>query len=193
MAFPAALSRRRLILAALIASTMQTGILSAMIHEGNTILEDGTPITLRTRPVDPRDLLRGEYVILSYDISLVESSMIAGPWPETAGDAALYLEMAPESDGTWRPIIASFNPLVTGRGNVMLRSLPFHFDPAGQKPSTLRVEYGLERYYVPEGQGPELEKARNDSRILVEARVMPDGTARISSLRVEPEGAKPGS
>lgn len=193
MAFPAGLSRRRLILAALIASTMQTGILAAMIREGQDILEQGEPVTLRTTPVDPRDLLRGEYVILTYDVSSIDSSKIVGPWPQQAGDVSLYVELAPEADGTWHAQLASFGPFAPVPGNVVMRSLPFHFVPATEKPSSLRVEYGLERYYVPEGQGPELEKARNDSRILVEARVMPDGTARISSLRVEPEEASPGS
>lgn len=193
MAFPTGLSRRRLIIAGVLAATMQTGILAAMIEQGETILEDGTPITLRTLPVDPRDLLRGEYVILNYEFSNLDASKIPGQWPETEGDVSLYIEMMRQEDGTWHPLTASFWPFPPATGNVILRSQPFHYVPSTEKPSTIRAEYGLERYYVPEGQGKVLEEARNDSRILVEVRVMPDGAARIASLRVEPEAAGGGS
>lgn len=193
MVYPTGLSRRRLVIAAILAATMQTGILASMIREGTAILADGVPVTLRTVPVDPRDLLRGEYVVLSYDISRIESGQIVGDWPQAAGDAMLYVELAPEADGVWHPLIASFSPLEPAKGNVVIRSRPFSYLPSSPPPSSFSLEYGLERYYVPEGQGKELEKARNDSRILVDARIMPDGTARIASLRVEPEPPKPAS
>lgn len=193
MAYPAGLSRRRLIIAAILASTMQTGILASMIREGTNILEEGVPITLRTVPVDPRDLMRGEYVVLNYEISRLEGALVVGPWPDSEGETVVYVDLAPQADGVWHPVVASFSPLPAEEGHVVLKSQPFRYIPSSSPPPYINAEYGIERYYVPEGQGKELEKAGNDRRILVEARVMPDGTARIASLRLEPEAPKPAS
>ncbi len=49
----------------------------------------------------------------------------------------------------------------------------------------IRVEYGIERYYVPEGQGKPLEDARQDGNVSISARVSADGTAQIRSLLVD--------
>lgn len=193
MTYPTGLSRRRLIIAAVLAATMQTGILASMIREGMTILEDGVPVTLRTVPVDPRDLMRGEYVILNYEISRMDGALISGPWPASEGEAVLYVDLAPQEDGVWHPVMASFSPLAAVEGHVVLKSQPFRYIPSTSPPTYISADYGIERYYVPEGQGKDLEKAGNDRRILVEARVMPDGTARIASLRLEPEAPKPAS
>jgi len=46
----------------------------------------GETIYLRTRPVDPRDLFRGDYVVLAYDIDRVALSDPALPLPEAAPD-----------------------------------------------------------------------------------------------------------
>jgi uncharacterized membrane-anchored protein len=49
-------------------------------------------------------------------------------------------------------------------------------------PETLFVNYGIERYYVPEGEGKVLEDARNQEELEVEARVSKDGTPQIARL-----------
>lgn len=184
------LTRRRLIVAALLAAGLQTGILAVMMKGSDDILANGTPVTLKTVPVDPRDLLRGEYVVLAYDFSALDTALITGEWPTEAGDQTLYVALVPDADGTWHAAEASFFPLIPSEGRVIIRSLPFRFEPSAEKPSVLRADYGLERYYVPEGEGKALEEARNGSRILVEARVLEDGSSRIASLRVlPPEGA----
>jgi uncharacterized membrane-anchored protein len=52
-----------------VAALVQIALLTLMIIDRVQILRDGTEVTLQTRPVDPRDLLRGDYVVLRYDIS----------------------------------------------------------------------------------------------------------------------------
>ena len=39
-------------------------------------LRTGKDVLLKTRPIDPRDLFRGDYVILSYDISRLDLDTI---------------------------------------------------------------------------------------------------------------------
>jgi uncharacterized membrane-anchored protein len=48
-----------------------TAMLMAMIYKRVRLLGEGREILLKTAPVDPRDLLRGHYVRLAYDISSI--------------------------------------------------------------------------------------------------------------------------
>ena len=41
------------------------------------LLRRGTVVLLESAPVDPRDLLRGDYVILSYKISVLPAALFA--------------------------------------------------------------------------------------------------------------------
>src|SRR5437667_8552551 len=58
-------------------------VATAIVQE--TRLSTGRVVLLETAPVDPRDLLRGDYVILSYKISRVPMDLfappVAGPLP----------------------------------------------------------------------------------------------------------------
>ena len=58
--------RKAFILAAII---LQVMVLAYMAGEREYILKNGKLIHLRTAPVDPRDLFRGDYVRLNYEIS----------------------------------------------------------------------------------------------------------------------------
>jgi uncharacterized membrane-anchored protein len=48
---------------------IQVALLAAMVVDRAQVLREGTEVKLQTRPVDPRDFLRGDYVVLGYDIS----------------------------------------------------------------------------------------------------------------------------
>jgi uncharacterized membrane-anchored protein len=47
------------------------------------------------------------------------------------------------------------------------------------------MRFGIESYFVPEGEGRRLEKLRNDNRLQVAARVTPDGEAAIAGLIID--------
>lgn len=51
-------------------------VAAAFIFSKQIILKTGKTILLETLPVDPRDLLRGDYVVLSYKIGTLESDKI---------------------------------------------------------------------------------------------------------------------
>jgi uncharacterized membrane-anchored protein len=53
----------------LLAGLIQVGLIAAIVYDRARILREGREVALQTRPVDPRDFLRGDYVVLSYDIS----------------------------------------------------------------------------------------------------------------------------
>lgn len=134
-------------------------------------LRHAPTILLETRPVDPRDLLRGDYVILNYDISILPPELFHPPRqePPSAGQTVyVLLEKRGEYFGAVR---ADLEPLTPAQGQVMLRGiLQPGWLPGG------RVEYGIERYYVPEGQGNPVGK------LTVEVAVAKSGQAAIKQV-----------
>lgn len=91
---------------------------------------------LKTRPVDPRDLLRGDYVILRYDISTLPKE-----WsPEDFPNGRAYVTLEPDGE-FWK--IGAVSPEWTDGNQPTLR--------ATVKGRTL--VYDIEKYFVPEGQG----------------------------------------
>lgn len=173
---------------ALAMALLQTAILGYMIEGRAGILRSGTEVLLKTAPVDPRDLLRGDYVILTYDVSTISTTSIIGQKPE-AGDAArLHVRLKPGADGFWTVSEASFAPLPVEDGSVVLLSQPVTiYDWEWQNAGNLTVSYGIERFYVPEGEGRPIEDGRNEGRVSVAARVSEDGLAQIRALMLDGE------
>ena len=49
----------------------------------------------------------------------------------------------------------------------------------------LAVKYGIESYFVPEGEGRKLEEMRNKRRLQIAARVADNGEAAIAGLAID--------
>jgi uncharacterized membrane-anchored protein len=177
------------LVAGIIIAVLQTAVIGYMVESRAAILRNGADIRLKTSPVDPRDLLRGDYVILSYPISTISKSIVTGDIPPDGTRARLSVRLKPDADGLWNATEARFADLTPENGSVILRTLPFVFNTygAGEMPDALFVQYGLERYYVPEGEGRALENARNAEELEVEARVSRDGTPQIARLLLRGE------
>jgi len=172
------------LVAAILVAGLQTLILGYIIQSRASILASGTEVLLKTAPVDPRDFLRGDYVVLNYDISSVPVSTVTGGIPAEAGEQTLWVRLRRQPDGFWGIVESSFAELPAASDTVVLRSLPFYSYGPGSG-ETIRVEYGIERYYVPEGEGKPLEEARNEGVVSIAASVSSSGAAQIRSLVVD--------
>ncbi len=169
--------------AAVFVALLQTGVLGYQISQHALILRHGQEVLLKSLPVDPRDLLRGEYVILNYDISTIEPVLLVGERPGMTGSQRLWVRIAPQPDGFWAVQQASFQQLPPVDKTVVLLTQPFTYDANNEY--SLNVQYGIERFYVPEGEGKALEDARNDAQVSVAVRVDKDGAAQIRRLLVD--------
>ncbi|NEJ71072.1 hypothetical protein GR197_11045 [Rhizobium phaseoli] len=172
------------LLSAIIVAGLQTLILGTIIQSRASILADGAEVLLKTAPVDPRDFLRGDYVVLNYDISSVPVQTVSGGIPTEPGERTLWVRLKKQEDGFWTVIESSFHGLSPLPETVILRSQPFYSGGLAAGDS-IRVEYGIERYYVPEGEGKPIEAARNDGNVAIAVRVSPAGGAQIRSLLVD--------
>jgi uncharacterized membrane-anchored protein len=141
------------------------------------VLRVGTAVLLETQPVDPRDLLAGDFIRLNYKISDVPSQFFtppisAKPHAGTTVFVALakrgrFYEVARASTGSLDPAI----------GEVVLHGLVE--SRPWQSPEVVHLEYGLERYYVPEGKG------NPRGKLTVEAVVPASGNAAIKEVFVD--------
>ena len=93
---------RNLLLALAIVALAQTGVLAAMVVDRVRLLKSGREITLPIVPVDPRDLFRGEYVRLGYDVGRVPVRLLEGPRPRP--NAPFYVVLEKNADGAWTPV-----------------------------------------------------------------------------------------
>ncbi len=172
-----------LILAAAVIAAIQIGFLAWSISTRAAVLRDGREILLKVEPIDPRDLLRGDYVILNYEASnlpkeaFVSSQAVAKPI-----DHVVWVQLRKGADGIFQPASFSYdrNALAqAGADDVIVRAKSVYTSP-GQ---SARVNYGLERFYLPEGTGRQIEKDMRERPFFVVAAVAQDGTAQIKSFR----------
>src|SRR5687768_15406510 len=144
-------------------------------------LRRGTVVLLETAPVDPRDLLRGDYVILSYKISVLPAALFAEPLPEGFRNAPVFVRL--EKRGPFHEAVAaSSRPVEPDAAHPVLRGKVANWSWAGDdrnRIDSVRVEYGIEHYYVREGTG------QPRGSITVEAVVTASGTPMIRQVFVD--------
>lgn len=114
-------------------------------------LATGTPVLLKTAPVDPWDMFRGDYVVLSYEISLLPLP----PAPHLLTGESVWVTLQPPVSGErhWQAVGVSRSRPAAAPGQVAVRGTV-----RWQDHTHLSVAYGIEQFYVPEGQGRELEQ-----------------------------------
>lgn len=146
----------------------------------------GEEVRLKTAPVDPRDLFYGDYVILNYEISELDLSKFSLPKDETLerGDK-VYVVV--KKNGDYHELVSAHvkKPSVSTEEHILKARVQYvtrNWDPQLGESSEIqlvRVVYGFERYYVPEGEGKELEDKRGQFDVVV--KVAPWGQS-VSSL-----------
>jgi uncharacterized membrane-anchored protein/uncharacterized membrane protein len=155
------LDRNKLGLALMI--VLQLGFVGYQIAASETILAKGQVIKLELLPVDPRSLLQGDYMQLDYKI--------AHPPGVTEPDAwrgGVKVAIAPDAQGVyqWQRELGEDEPLRDGE--VMIRG----------KRGYMGIEYGIERFYIPEGTGMEVASTAKHA----EVRVGVNGNALLVRL-----------
>jgi uncharacterized membrane-anchored protein len=179
------LPRNRTLLALAIVALAQTGVLASMVVDRLRLLKVGREITLPIRPVDPRDLFRGEYVRLGYDVDTVPVRLLEGPAP--AQNAAFYVVLERKEGGAWQPVkLTAAKPSETSPERIVLKARAVHgWPPAGNPKATQRVRYGIESYFVPEGEGRRLENLAREKKLAALVAVDGGGNAAIKGLVVD--------
>ncbi|MBO6719868.1 MAG: GDYXXLXY domain-containing protein [Rhizobiaceae bacterium] len=172
---------RYLLPIAVVVALAQIGVLASMIMDRAAILRDGREVVLEVLPVDPRDLLRGDYVRLTYNISSIPAEMFAGA--DSAESGIVYVRLKPGEGGIWQPIAARFGqPLAAAPApdEVDIRGTTYTRDLENVR--IVGVDYGIERFYVPEGEGRPIEENLRERTFRMAVAVGQDGTAQIKAF-----------
>lgn len=173
-------------LAIAIVALLQTVALASMVYGRVTLLRDGREIVAEVIPVDPRDIFRGDYVILGYGFGRAE---IPVPADTVQGDT-VYVTLKPGAEpGQWEVVSASAAYPSEGMGaeTVVLKGIVSYVSGsavAGELPKAA-VRYGIESYFVPEGTGRELENQVREKKISVVLAVGRSGDVAIKALVID--------
>ncbi|NEO84240.1 MAG: GDYXXLXY domain-containing protein [Spirulina sp. SIO3F2] len=182
---------------------LQTLIILAVPAQAMLTYFTGRTVILQTAPVDPYDLLRGYSQTLNYDVSTLNALEKLPGWDnlsfEERSDGSqpqfglviyVVLEHPPadsESEGeipqAWEPVrVSATMPKDLAANQITLRGIVNYS----------WVEYGLERYYMPEDQRDRIndeiqaiqQEFGDEPPFVVEVRVRPNGHAVPVSLWV---------
>jgi uncharacterized membrane-anchored protein len=166
---------------------VQTATLAVMVLDRMRLLNTGREIVLPIVPVDPRDLFRGEYVELGFAVGRVPAELLEGPPP--VAHAAFYVTLEQDQDGTWMPIrLCRDRPEVSAPSRIVLKARSRFGRPIaqpGQANAINLVGYGIEHYFVPQGQGPRLEALARDKKLAALIAVDGAGHAAIKGILID--------
>jgi uncharacterized membrane-anchored protein len=171
-----------------VAVLVQCLLLMLMVVDRVQILREGVEVTLQTQPVDPRDLLRGDYVVLRYLISEVPAGALKGK-PAEARNPTVFVKLAPNANGLYAAVSVHSEPVPVTAPEILFRGR-VSYTCGTTSPvfcDKLTIKYGLESYFVPEGEGGKLEQARNQQKLRIVAAVLPSGRAAIKRLLLDGE------
>ncbi len=137
-------------------------------------LAAGTVVLLETRPVDPRDLLRGDYVILGYKIGRLPASIFSPPIAgKLAPGQTVHVALEPRGE-FYEATQASTQPIKSSGDSVVIKGTV----EQGWNSNEVWIAYGLERFYVPEGTG------NPTGKLTVRAAIAKSGKASIKEVLV---------
>ena len=187
-AFTAVTSRARPVV--LVAALLQCLGLLWMAWNHSRPSEVGQRFVLRCQAIDPRDLMRGEYVTLGYefsnpnpeDIKRLNREWIQLSGDDRRGDVESYW-ILPEDTAVYVPLMVDAKGLTSGGAPTLKRpeSGPYLKGYAGTRRFG-QIRFGIEAFYVKEGTGNTWEKLRNQGQLVAEIGVLPDGRAGLVGL-----------
>ena len=154
-----------------------TVIVSFGVIKNEYILITGRKVLLKTAPVDPRDLLMGDYVILNYEISQLPKKY---EYLEELPNKEVFVVLKTDKDD-----IATIDRIQTveePRGSLYLKGKIAKCNTIVPlwKTGTC-INYGIESYYVKEHTGKDLEKNLRDGA-LVKVSIDRHGNAKVKGF-----------
>ncbi|SES68493.1 Uncharacterized membrane-anchored protein [Methanococcoides vulcani] len=120
----------------------------------------GKDILLKTEPVDPRDVFRGDYVTLRYEISTIDMGITPYDHDFLTGEP-VYATLS-EKEKYWTiDSVSHIKPDVSNEEVCMKGAVTGSYD------DTLNVRWGIESYFVPEGEGIPIQMQMENTSVIV--------------------------
>ena len=169
-------------LAIFTAFVFQLVILSGLSGKGLVPRITSDRVRFEVIPVDPRDMMRGEYITLGYEFSRlpedveliderIKSYKTNTNFNQKSIDVYVTLKFNLKED-IYKGIFFGSTPPTKGR---YLR---------GKLNSNNRIEFGIEAFYLQEGKGQIYEKAIREKKLVAEVYLAPDGSAQMKKVHI---------
>ena len=149
---------------------LQSLLICSIPFQSIYALATGTTVILKTMPVDPYDLLRGYYQVLSYDISSFDTLRQLSGWAKLNrnqerdtidSNQQVYVTLAkipavnPQTPEAWKPIaIGDKFPIDLSADKIAIKGTS----------NGSSIIYGLETYYMPEDRKDDVNEDINQAR-----------------------------
>lgn len=176
----------------ILAALVLCGLILATVVQRAGILRSGQEVRLEVVPVDPRALFRGDYVVFNYRIGTVD--IPKGVTTAFTRGQQVFVTLRPDASNKSKAVaISAERPAVSGADIVIsgvvsspstcplnetgVRDCKFGSNAVG-------VRYGLESYFVPEGEGKKIEVTPKELLEVV-AAVAPSGQSAIKRLLID--------
>lgn len=169
----------------LFAIAAQIAVLAGMLVNASFPLWTGTEIKLRTQPVDPRSLFRGNYARLNFDISNLPIGTLADA-ESLRSNEIIYVLLKENPDGIYEFDSASLTEPQSGvfiRGRYRgVNRLPV----TEAQESNIHIEYGIEAYFAPVEKALALENQLRASGAIAHVMVTDGGKAALKAISSNP-------
>ncbi len=177
-----------------IAALFQTALLGQIVWAQITLLSSPTEVVLKTTPVDPRDIFRGDYVILNYEISSLHTDKMSIPENIKVGDSAYVLLDTSQSIAAPIRVLADA-PNTLAENEAVIRGEVYFHDREQQSTrgqscpdcTNFFISLSIDSYFVPEGTGTDLEKYRDERALGIIVALNDEGDAAIKGLMIDGE------
>ena len=167
---------RSKIAAGLVAAiAFQLIVLAGMVVNAALPLWTGTEIRVRTVPVDPRSIFRGNYARLGYEFGTLPEGALNGEEDLRVGEV-VYVRLEPGDDDLYGFAGASLDE--PGEGIFLRGRLASDYPP-------YRIRYGIEAFFAPKETALALEKDLRDGGTAV-LMVTGGGKAALQNVIPDP-------
>lgn len=142
-------------------------------------IRTGRTIIVKTVPVDPRSIFRGDYVYLNYIFSHMDLNKLPHSDDRYYSGKRVYVKLL-KKDDDWIPVYISGKPYRNlGEDEIVISGLVLR-----NFRNKIFVRYGIESYFVPEGKGKYLQELIRKKRLTVEASIDRWGYACVRRIFV---------
>jgi uncharacterized membrane-anchored protein len=157
---------------------LQTAWLLAIVVMQEFALAHGKVILLETQRIDPRDMLRGDYLILNYKISDVPGKLFSSPVKnDLAPGTKIFVALAPGTNQFYEITRASTNAFAPTANEILLKGKSAN--RWWNATNSVHVTYGIENYFVAEGTG------NPTGKLTVQVIVPASGHPKIAQVFVD--------
>ena len=152
---------------------LQLCVLSGMVVKAAMPLWTGVEVRVKTVPVDPRSMFRGNYAQLNYEIGQLPSNAL-GEFENLRIGEIVYVELKLGQGGLYGFAEASLNKPAEGtflRGRIANYGSPY------------QVNFGIEAFFAPKSKALQLEQDLSNGGVAV---LMVTDSGRVALKGVVP-------